>query len=152
MENVRCKRTSWDDPDFQALIARLDEELWKTYPELQGSYAAKNIVHGDASVVVCRDGERPVGCGCFRPTPEEGVVELKRMFVDGSCRGRGVGKGILAELEAWAAESGRRAMILETGIKQAAARAMYERSGYARIENYGEYRGNANSVCMRKEL
>jgi|GEM_PF-651683 len=149
---VRYKRTTWDDPDFQGLIKKLDEELWRNYPELQGGYSAKNVVGDGASVVVCYDGGAPVGCGCFRPASEEGVAELKRMFVDESRRGLGLGAGILAGLEAWAAESGTTAMILETGVKQAAAQAMYSRDGFRRTDNYGDYRGNPNSVCMRKEL
>jgi putative acetyltransferase len=149
---MRYKRTTWDDPDFRALIRRLDEELWRNYPRLQGDYAPKNLVAGDASVVVCLDGDRPIGCGCFRPCGEAGVAELKRMYVDDSQRGLGVGKGILGELEAWARAEGYRAMILETGIKQEAAIAMYGRSGYGPTANYGDYHGNANSLCMRKEL
>jgi GNAT superfamily N-acetyltransferase len=152
MEIARYERTAWDDPAFQALIRKLDAELWGNYPTLQGSYAPKNLVAGDASVVVCFEGDEPVACGCFRPTGEAGVVELKRMYVDDSRRGAGLGKGVLRELEAWARESGCRAIALETGVKQLAAIAMYERAGYARTENYGDYRGNANSLCLRKEL
>jgi putative acetyltransferase len=149
---MKYSRTKWDDPDFQALILELDKELWGNYPTLQQGYAAKNLVRGEASVLVCYDGETAVGCGCFRPTEDDLVVELKRMYVDGTRRGFGIGKAVLGELEAWARESGYRAMLLETGIKQLAAQAMYERDGFVRIENYGEYRGNDNSVCMRKEL
>jgi putative acetyltransferase len=149
---ARYRRTTWDDPAFQALIRKLDAELWGNYPTQQGNYAPKNLVGGDASVVVCFEGDEPVACGCFRPTGEAGIVELKRMYVDGRRRGAGLGKGLLRELESWACESGFRAIVLETGIKQLAAIAMYERSGYERIANYGEYHGNANSLCMRKEL
>ena len=41
-------------------------------------------------------------------------------------------------------------MVLETGLKQPEAIRLYERSGYEKIENYGQYIGVENSVCMQK--
>ena len=43
-------------------------------------------------------------------------------------------------------------MILETGVRQPEAIALYESIGFKRIYNYGEYRGNGMSVCMEKVL
>jgi GNAT superfamily N-acetyltransferase len=74
------------------------------------------------------------------------------MFVRKDYRGKGFSRMILGELEAWAAERGATELVLETGVKQLAAIGLYEESGYRRIENYGKYEGNENSVCMRKIL
>jgi hypothetical protein len=44
-------------------------------------------------------------------------------------------------------------VVLETGIRQKAAIALYARTGYEAIEPYGEYvLSSATSVCMGKEL
>jgi hypothetical protein len=40
--------------------------------------------------------------------------------------------------------------ILETGIKQPEAIALYQKSGYTIIPNYGQYTDVATSVCMKK--
>jgi putative acetyltransferase len=67
-------------------------------------------------------------------------------------RGKGIAKMILTELERWAAENGNKTAFLETGIKQYEAISFYTNFGYKRIENFGQYIGNANSICMNKVL
>ncbi len=58
----------------------------------------------------------------------------------------------LAELEKWAAELGYNKCVLETGKKQPEAIALYKRSGYKIIPNYGQYIGIENSVCFEKAI
>jgi GNAT superfamily N-acetyltransferase len=131
----------------------LDKELWINYPALQQKYVGKNAINEDASVIVCYKNGIPVGCGCFRKTEhEENAVEVKRMFVDPTRRGKGIGRTILRELSKWAKEQGKASMILETGIKQTEAIEMYKKYGFEIIENYGDYKGNGNSLCMRKKI
>jgi GNAT superfamily N-acetyltransferase len=74
------------------------------------------------------------------------------MFVRLENRGQRIAAQILTELEAWASESGFTACVLETGFKQPEAIALYRRSGYEVIPNYGQYSDVGNSVCMRKEI
>jgi putative acetyltransferase len=74
------------------------------------------------------------------------------MFVHDSVRGRGVGGGILTAIEAHARATGIGVLQLETGPKQTAAIALYERHGYEHIENFGPYVGDEFSVCMEKRL
>lgn len=42
--------------------------------------------------------------------------------------------------------------VLETGVKQPDAIALYRKSGYGIIPNYGQYLNIENSVCMRKSI
>ncbi len=72
------------------------------------------------------------------------------MFVRLEQRGRGIAKSILSELEMWASELNFSGCILETGLKQPEAIALYQKSGYETIPNYGQYNGVENSVCMKK--
>jgi ribosomal protein S18 acetylase RimI-like enzyme len=58
----------------------------------------------------------------------------------------------LSELESTATNLGYRALVLETGVRQPEAIALYESHGYTRIPNYGFYKDSALSVCYRKEL
>lgn len=149
---LELKRTSSEDPAFNQLIVLLDDDLWKRYPQTQQNYVKHNIIKlGAKAVIACDDG-KPVGCGCFREVDANGTVEIKRMYVLERMRGRGIAKAILGELEKWAVELGKSRAILETGIKQPEAIELYTKSGYGRIENFGPYANNKESVCMGKDL
>jgi GNAT superfamily N-acetyltransferase len=74
------------------------------------------------------------------------------MYVSPEERGRGVGRALLAALEAEARALGVSRLVLETGIRQSRAIALYERAGFASIAPFGEYARSALSVCMGKDL
>ena len=69
-------------------------------------------------------------CGGLRPLPEDGVGEIKRMFVTAPARRRGHGRALLAELERLAAAGGCRHVRLFTTEVLVEARALYESAGY----------------------
>jgi len=101
--------------------------------------------------VLARCASRPVGCGAFRPL-DPGTVEIKRLFVVPESRGRGVARAILAALEAEARRRGYTRGVLETGVRQPEAIALYRACGYAEMEAFGPYVGSTQSVCFRKAL
>jgi GNAT superfamily N-acetyltransferase len=67
-------------------------------------------------------------------------------------RGKGFAKAILTELELWAKEEGYQFSILETGYLQKDAIGLYQKLGYEITENFGQYIGVENSVCMKKNI
>ena len=79
-------------------------------------------------------------------------AELKRMWVTPEARGKGVAQAILAALEAKARQEGAGSLMLETGIKNHAALALYERAGFRRCGPFGEYLPDPISVFMEKPL
>ena len=145
---IELKRTYADDEDFLALVEMLDAELRISDGEEHGFYAQFNKPVGLNGVVVAYLDELPVGCGAFKKYSDE-TAEIKRMFVRPNARGNRIGGAILSELERWAGESFSEC-ILETGLKQPEAIALYKRSGYEVIPNYGQYAGVENSVCMKR--
>jgi putative acetyltransferase len=150
MTNV-IKRTNEDDADFLSLVKLLDVELAERDGDEHAFYAQFNKPVGLTGVVVAyRDG-LAVGCGAFKKYDENGV-EIKRMFVRPDFRGLRIAAEILTDLETWANELGFSAFVLETGHKQPEAIALYKRSGYEVIPNYGQYMGVENSVCMHKTV
>jgi putative acetyltransferase len=150
-EMIEIKRTTADDGDFLALVATLDAELGIRDGEEHDFYAQFNKPVGLNGVIVAYLEGVPVGCGAFKEY-SDGTAEIKRMFVDPNARGNRIGGTILAELELWAHEMTFIECVLETGLKQPEAIALYKRSGYDVIPNYGQYAGVENSVCMRKML
>ena len=150
---ITIKRITPDDPSVKSLIQRLDRELWERYPTEQAFFDNFNKLPSDARVVIAFDGENAVGCGAFKPmTLPEKAVEIKRMYVDPTMRGRAIGVLILENLETWAIEEGYQLTRLETGNNQPEAIRLYEKVGYYWIENYEPYIGVESSICFEKKL
>jgi GNAT superfamily N-acetyltransferase len=148
------RRAALRSPEAQALIAALNAELGARYPEQGATHFRLDedeVAEGRGVFLVAyRDGE-PVGCGAVR-TIGDATAEVKRMYVVPSARAGGLGRRILEALETEARALGATALVLETGARQAAALALYERAGFVRVEAWGEYVVSPLSVCMAKSL
>jgi DNA-binding MarR family transcriptional regulator len=79
----------------------------------------------------------PIGCGALKLHGRE-PAEIKRMWVDGSARGLGLGRRLLAELERYAAGQGATAVRLETNRALTQAIALYRSSGYAEVAAFND--------------
>ena len=139
----------------RALIDALNDELRGLYPEPGATHFRldpEQVTGGrGAFLVVYRDGA-PVGCGAFRLIDDE-TAELKRMYVDPAVRGTGLGRRLVAALEAEARAAGARRLVLETGVRQTAALALYRATGFETIPLYGEYcLSPGTSICLGKQL
>jgi len=55
-------------------------------------------------------------------------------------------------LEKVARSFGYTSLILETGMRQPEAIALYEKAGFKHCECWGKYTNNTWSICYRKEL
>ncbi len=80
--------------------------------------------------------------------------EVKSMHVADAARGLGLGRRMLAHLEAHALGLGMTHLWLETGsmIAYAPARALYARAGFEICKPFGHYVEDPNSVFMTKPL
>ena len=150
-QDFQIKRTTASDEDFQFLVSCLDHELWNELKEDQATYDQYNKVPDLKTAVILYANGQPVACGCFKRF-EEGVVEIKRMFVQKAHRGQGLSKKVLYELETWAIEEGYRHAVLETSVHFKTAISLYTSNGYRVIPNYGQYAGLEESVCLKKNL
>jgi GNAT superfamily N-acetyltransferase len=89
---------------------------------------------GGAFLVVYEEGKPVAGGGIKRD--EDGVAEIKRMYVAPGARRRGLGRRLLEALEEEARSLGYARIRLDTGARQPEARAMYERAGYHAVDDY----------------
>ncbi|WP_420458719.1 GNAT family N-acetyltransferase [Neolewinella sp.] len=145
-------RTTPAHTDYQRLIVALDQDLAVTDGEDHAFYNQFNGSEDIQHVVVGEIDGTPVACGAIKAY-DKTTAEVKRMYTVNGARGKGLAGEVLSALEAWACELSYRRLILETGKRQTAAIRLYEKHGYRRLtENYGQYRGVANSVCMEKDL
>jgi putative acetyltransferase len=145
---IRCNSKS---PDFLSLIQQLDSDLTQRNGTVQLSYDKYNKLPDIETVVVAYIGKVAIGCGCFKECDSQ-TAEIKRMYVKPENRGKALSKQILTELENWAQELGYSKLCLETGLKQPEAIGLYGKSGYSRIDNYGQYANMPNSICYGKQL
>jgi len=148
---VTLIRTDAENIDLLSLVVLLDEDLKSRDGEDHYFFAQFNKLAGIIGAVVAYVDGEPVGCGAFKRFSDT-EAEIKRMFVKPESRGQRIAANILEELENWARETQFTSCVLETGFKQPEAIALYKRSGYAEIPNYGQYADVATSLCMRKTL
>lgn len=146
---VHLLKTDSENPAFRHLVSFLDRELAIRDGDDHAFYAQYNKIDKIRQVIVGLLDNEPVGCGAIKEY-ENGVAEVKRMFVVEHLRGQGIASRVLKELELWAAELQYHTLILETGLAQPEAIALYQKNGYQLIPNYGQYAGVENSVCMKK--
>jgi putative acetyltransferase len=102
---------------------------------------------------VLRDGGVPLAMGAFKRI-DDGHAEIKSMHVLQEARGRGLSKAMLDHLVSAASDDGFVRLSLETGIQPTfiAARALYERAGFAECPPFEGYTDDPNSVFMTRRL
>lgn len=148
---ITLKRTNSENIDFINLVQELDKVLHEINGDEQAFFTQFNKIDMIKHVVIAYENDIPIGCGAIKEYSSD-TMEVKRMFVDKKSQGKGTASKILKELELWAKELGYKKCILETGMKQTRAIALYKRNNFEIIENYGQYKDIKESVCFEKNL
>lgn len=129
-------------PDVVRCFARYADELDARF---DGGFDADTSISADPEeltppvgycVVAWLRGV-PVGCGALK-LHGAAPAELKRMWVDPSTRGLGVGRRLLESLEALARESGVRMVRLETNRALGEAIELYREAGFAEVAPFND--------------
>lgn len=129
-------------PEARWCLARYYEELAERF---ETGFEASNSTVADPSafrsphglfLVGSIDG-RPVACGGLK-LMGEGVAYLKRMWVDGSVRGLGLGRRLLAALERVSADRGCDVIQLETNRALGEAIQLYRSAGYREVAPFND--------------
>lgn len=149
---MRWEARGYDDPEVSALIAALQQEYVRRYgtqDETEVDAAEFAPPHG--VLLLGLRGGTAVAMGGWRPHAP-GVVEIKRMYVPEAMRRRGLARLMLAALEARAAAAGAHRVVLNTGLEQPEAVAVYHSAGYRPIDGYGFYADAPLALFFAKEL
>ena len=149
---VEVLQVPWSDPRLGPLFLALWQELDGLYGPNPGTEFAPRDLDRPGTLAFMATTEAPVGCAALVPWREPGVLEVKRMYVVPAARGSGVAQAILRALEAAARARGSTALTLETGTRQPAALALYERAGFVRVPCWGAYARDPLSECYRRAL
>jgi GNAT superfamily N-acetyltransferase len=136
-----------DEEPAAALVQGMRHEIAAIYEglNLDGPQMPKagpaELSPPSGTFIVGFEDDVAVCCGGVKRLSAD-ACEIKKMFVATPARGRGVARELLEELERRARALGYAVARLDTGPRQARAQRMYERAGYAAIENF-----NANPVA-----
>jgi len=124
-----------------------------TPPESIHMMDASGLDIPEISFFVMRDDGRPVAMGAFKRI-DAGHAEIKSMHVLAEDRGRGLSRRMLEHLVDQAKAAGFARLSLETGVQPTfiAARALYERAGFATCPPFEGYWDDPNSVFMTRLL
>ncbi|ROS32917.1 GNAT family N-acetyltransferase [Curtobacterium sp. PhB78] len=159
---ITIERVPWDDPRSVVLRARMDDEMHERYGSSNGdedpaiTAERSRALSVDPSTVVTSvlaldESGDAVGHIAIRRLGDE--VELKRLIVLTSARGKGTATGLLDECERIGRELGAPGLILQTGDKQPDAVALYEKTGWSPIPVYAPYAATMPwSFCFEKAL
>lgn len=139
------------EADVQNLVSALDAYQIALY----GIHcchldSAEELIASGAHMLGAEMDGRVVAVGALKL--KQDYAEMKRVFVDPQYRGRGLAQAIILALETHALDNGFKLVKLETGVKQAAAIALYSRLNYKECEAFGCYENNSVSRYMEKPL
>jgi GNAT superfamily N-acetyltransferase len=158
-EEFRLQQVPYEHPD----VATLEAAAQQFYVQIYGGpddtpYATADFSppHGAFFVGYLNGEAVAMGGWRFRtpgvPRVARRPAEIRRMFVSESVRGRGLGRLVLAALEASAAAAGADWLLLETGQPQVAAVGLYRSSGYVDVERFGYYAASDSALNLGRPL
>jgi ribosomal protein S18 acetylase RimI-like enzyme len=140
---MRIKITSLQIPDEVDEVRQLFQEYedflgvdlcFQSFQEelasLPGKYGPP-----DGVLLIAIDGQNSVGCVALRKL-EEGICEMKRLFVRPKYRGQGLGRRLAKQIIDEAVKLGYSSMRLDTLDKLIEAIRLYESLGFKRRDPY----------------
>jgi GNAT superfamily N-acetyltransferase len=135
-----------DESPGRELMAELNDLFNSQYPgrvQKPGSVTKPDeMVPPHGAFLVGYEDEAPVAIGGLRRL-EDGVCEIKRMYVVPAARSRGVGRALLSALEDAARAIGYERVRLDAGPAQQHSQVLFADTGYVEIPPY-----NANHIAV----
>lgn len=140
-------------PDLDAvrdLCRQFREWLYQRYPDdhdLIDAYynpsdfeqllSELNVIHAppQGAILLARADGEPAGCVMMKKF-DDGICEMKRMYVDPAYRGLGLGMKLGETLFSNAVKAGYKTMLLETGPFHHEAQALYAKLGFTERNAY----------------
>jgi GNAT superfamily N-acetyltransferase len=123
---------------LRAYVAELSGRFDSGFDPARSISAADHEMTAPAGLfLVATLHAEPVGCGALKLHPGA-PAEIKRMWVAAEVRGLGLGRRLLAELEARAAAHGARVLRLETNRALGEAIGLYRAAGYLEVAAFND--------------
>jgi len=138
--------------DEIAALLRQSDAVAALYPgAFRRAITPASLDTPEISLFVARIAGHAIGCFALLDRGD-GTAEIKRMIVDEAHRGSGAGAALLAALEAEAAQRGIYTLLLEVGIRNEAAYALYCRAGFTPCAAFAPYKADPISRFLAKPV
>ncbi len=138
--SVRDPREPEAQTCLQAYVAELQRRFAGGFDPAHSNPATDaDLTAPSGLFLVAALGSEPVGCAGLRLHGNR-PAEVKRMWVSPRLRGVGLGRRLLAEVEARAAEHGVRVLHLETNSALSEAVHLYRTAGYEEVPAFNDER------------
>jgi DNA-binding MarR family transcriptional regulator/GNAT superfamily N-acetyltransferase len=139
---VRIAAEPSDSADARWCVDQYFRELGRRFdagfdPARSISADAHELTPPAGVFLIARLGGRPIGCGALK-AKERRIGDVKRMWVAAEARGLGIGRRLLAALEAEARQRGLETLRLETNRSLVEAQALYRRAGYREVAPFND--------------
>jgi DNA-binding MarR family transcriptional regulator/GNAT superfamily N-acetyltransferase len=139
---VRIAAEPADGADARWCVDQYFRELGRRFdagfdPARSISADAHELTPPAGVFLIARLGGRPIGCGALK-AKERRIGDVKRMWVAAEARGLGIGRRLLAALEAEARQRGLKTLRLETNRSLVEAQALYRRAGYREVAPFND--------------
>ena len=149
---LRIERVGFGHPDALRLIEEVQQEYVRRYGgQDETPVDPAEFAPPLGTFLVAHVGASAIGCAGLRRHGDD-TVEVKRMFVRPEHRRRGHARRMLHALEDVAREQGFRRVVLETGLAQPEAIALYLSAGYTPVDGFGHYKDSPLSRSFARDL
>ncbi|MFJ2778303.1 GNAT family N-acetyltransferase [Kitasatospora sp. NPDC087315] len=145
---------SYGTADARTLTRALHQEQMATYGSADDPEATDSAEFDapNGQFLLARLGDGPaLACGGWRALSPS-TAEIKRMYVAPAARGQGLGRRILAALEQDLLGRGHTEVLLETGVHNTAALALYTACGYEPVRSYVPGRNPDINRALKKAV
>jgi GNAT superfamily N-acetyltransferase len=153
------RQVRFADRDAQLLVEEVQSEYVARYGGPDDTPFEASVFDPPAGAFfVGYLGEVPCAIGGWRFRPDVQALgrvraaEVKRMYVVPAARRAGYARVVLTHLESSARSAGADLMVLETGLKQPEAIALYTSSGYEPVHPFGHYAWSSTARYFGKPL
>lgn len=137
---IAIRKASLQDLDSLVPLFDAYRQFYNQAPDPEGArrFLTGRLEQEESVVFLAFDGKRAVGFTQLYPQFSSVGMDrnwlLNDLYVDKSARKQGVGYRLLEAARAFGRETGARWLVLETGVDNYAAQALYEKAGWARVE------------------
>jgi ribosomal protein S18 acetylase RimI-like enzyme len=158
--DIDIRLVAYDDPDAQRLVEEVQAHYVARYGGPDTSPVdVKEFTEPHGTFWLVHHAGEAVGMGGWRllgsdvvPDRHGLAAEIKRMYVSPRARGLGLARALLRHLERTARAAGVDWLVLETGMVQPEALALYRSCGYADTPAFGHYACAPLSVHLGRRL
>ena len=136
---------------FGEYLTELNEDLFFQHFDEEMDNPLLKYAPPKGSLVLALWNNEPAGCVALKPLVENGICEMKRLYVRPQYRMHGIGDALVKQILSDATTSGYHKMVLDTLSRLTSAIRLYERYGFVHTSAYYD-NPLPNVVYMEKKL